>query len=67
MTQFVMIIMEEERASKNLSRGFPSSFILPSVMPSTVEKTTRPMMLVPDTCSLVMFQVRMSSAVTIGG
>ena len=49
ITQWVINIMALDKDSKNMSSGLPCSAIFPSVMPSTVAKTTKPMMFVPDT------------------
>lgn len=47
MTHPVMIIIAWLTHVKKASRGAPLCPILPSVIPITVENTTRPMMLVP--------------------
>jgi len=47
ITHPVMIIIAWLTQVKNASRGAPLWPILPSVIPITVENTTRPMMLVP--------------------
>lgn len=60
-TQLVIIIMAVERVSKKLSKGFPFSPILPRVMPSTVENTTRPRIFVPGSVDDLIFQVYLSA------
>ena len=46
MTQDVIIIVASLSETKKFSKGLPLGPIRPSVMPKTVEKTTRPKMLV---------------------
>lgn len=63
ITQFVMIIIADERVSKNRSNGRPSGPIFPRVIPRTVEKTTRPRMFVPSAYSCSIFQFKMLAEV----